>query len=109
MAGTWISERFPQLEPALRQLTEQHRELEDEPLHLALAYLPERDGQDHDVFLFEVKSSGVAELIGQSGDLFEGAFDAVPGLPTGFDRPLHLILTTSARTQRGTSRRLAAG
>ena len=36
MPGEWISEKFPQFEPAIRQLTEQHRELEDELLHLAL-------------------------------------------------------------------------
>ena len=46
MAGTWTSERFPQFEPAIRRLTQQHRELEDEPLHLALAYLPRRHGQE---------------------------------------------------------------
>lgn len=56
MAGTWTSERFPQFEPAIRRLTEQHRELEDEPLHLALGYLPRRKGQEvyDGIFLFEV-------------------------------------------------------
>ncbi|HWG45361.1 MAG TPA: hypothetical protein VN688_21540 [Gemmataceae bacterium] len=96
MAGEWISERFPQFEAAIRRLTEQHRELEDEPLHLALAYLPRRDGREVDrgIFLFEV-IGGVADRFGQSEDLFEAAFDAIPGLPTGFDQTLHLILTTS--------------
>jgi hypothetical protein len=95
MASEWISETFPQFEPAIRQLTEQHRALEDEPLHLALAYLPRRDGREVErgIFLFEV-IGGAADRFGQSGDLFEAAFDAVPGLPTGFDRTLHLILTT---------------
>ena len=52
MAGSWSSERFPQFEQPIRTLTEQHRELKDEPLHLAIAYGPLRDQQD--IFLFEV-------------------------------------------------------
>src|SRR5437868_3177104 len=95
MAGEWTSERFPQFEPAIRRLTEQHRALEDEPLHLALAYLPRRNGQEvyQGIFLFEV-IGGAANCFGQSGDLFEATFEAAPGLLTGFDQTLHLILTT---------------
>ena len=37
---------------------------------------------------------GAANSFSQSGDLLEVTFDAVPGLPTGFDQTLHLILTT---------------
>jgi len=95
MAGEWTSERFPQFEPAIRRLTEQHRELEDEPLHLALAYLPRRLGREvyESIFLFEV-IGGAADRLTQSDNLFEASFDAVPGLPTGFEQTLHLILTT---------------
>src|SRR5438132_7835308 len=94
MAGKWTSERFPHFESAIRRLTDQHRELEDEPLHLALAYLPRRNGQEvvQGIFLFEV-IGGWADQYDQSEDLFEAGFDAVPGLPTGFDETLHLILT----------------
>ena len=106
MPGEWISEKFPQFEPAIRQLTEQHRELEDEPLHLALAYLPRRNGREEgqDIFLFEV-IGGAADSFGQSEDLFEATFVAAPGLPTGFEQPLHLILTTP----RGLEEALAEG
>jgi hypothetical protein len=95
MAGEWTSERYPQFEPGLRRLTEQHRELKDEPLHLAIAFLPHRNGRDvsQGIFLFEV-IGGIAEQFGQSEDLFEVTFDAIPGVPTGFDQTLHLILTT---------------
>jgi hypothetical protein len=55
MAGSWTSERFPQFETAIRHLTDQHRELKDEPLHLAISYGPIRDQQD--IFLFEVIGS----------------------------------------------------
>jgi hypothetical protein len=50
MAGTWISKTFPQFEKQIRNLTKQHRELKDEPLHLAISYAPKRDQQD--IFLF---------------------------------------------------------
>jgi hypothetical protein len=89
MAGTWTSERFPEFEQAIRALTEQHRELEDEPLHLALSYGPDRDQED--IFLFEV--IGGTETINPDRDLFETTFESVPGLPTGFRQRLHLVLT----------------
>src|SRR5438128_11870189 len=94
MAGTWTSERFPQFEPAIRRLTEQHRELKDEPLHLAVAYLPRRNGREvqQDIFLFEV-IGGTADFFGQN-DLFETVFEAAPGLPGGLEQTLHLILAS---------------
>ena len=51
MAGSWTADRFPQFEAAIRHLTEQHRELVDEPLHLAVSYLPATRDQQH-IFLF---------------------------------------------------------
>lgn len=92
MAGTWISERFPQFEPAIRQLTEQHRPLQDEPLHLAVSYGPERGQQD--IFLFEVIGVGGRPLC-EDHELFETVFTSHSGFPMradqpfdfGFDRP----------------------
>ncbi len=89
MAGTWTSERFPEFAQPIRALTEQHRALEDEPLHLALSYEPTRDQQD--IFLFEV--IGGTEGINPDRELFETTFESVPGLPTGFRQRLHLVLT----------------
>src|SRR5438128_10539283 len=90
MAGSWTSERFPQFEQPIRALTEKHRQLEDEPLHLAISYGPQRDQQD--IFLFEV--IGGEESISPDRDLFEATFESIPGLQTGFAQRLHLILTT---------------
>jgi len=89
MAGPWTSERFPQFEQPIRALTEKHRQLEDEPLHLAVSYGPPRDQQD--IFLLEV--IGGQESISPEGNLFEAAFESVPGLSTGFHQRLHLVLT----------------
>jgi hypothetical protein len=90
MASAWSSARFPHFEQAVRQLTERHRELEDEPLHLALSYGPLREQQD--IFLLEVIAGG-EESSSPDKELFETTFEPNPGLPTGFDQRLHLILT----------------
>ena len=89
MAGSWISERFPQFEKAVRRLTEQHRELKDEPLHLAVCYGPMRN--ERDIFLFEVIGN-TAEPMSFERDLFEITFSSTPEFPMGAKERLHLIL-----------------
>src|SRR5713101_3347145 len=96
MAGPWTSERFPQFEKPIRELTEKHRQLEDEPLHLAISYGPPRDRQD--IFLFEV--IGGQESISPDRDLFEATFESAPGLPTGLPRRLHLVLTNPSELKQ---------
>ncbi len=91
MAGSWTADRFPQFEAAIRRLTEQHRELIDEPLHLALSYLPSTRDQQH-IYLLEVVS-GFGESMNPERDLFEVVFESTPGFPMGADEQLHLILT----------------
>jgi hypothetical protein len=91
MAGIWTSERFPKFESAIRQLTEQHRQLKDEPLHLALSYEPDREEQD--IFLLEV-ISGNGDRLGEDRELFETVFNATPNFPISTDQKLHLVLTT---------------
>ena len=91
MAGTWTSERFPQFEPAVRRLTEQHRELEDEPLHLAVSYAPPRNQQD--IFLLEVIGAMNAETTKLDREWFETTFTATSGFPMQPNQRLHLILT----------------
>lgn len=106
MAGTWTSEQLPLYEAAIRRLTEQHRELEDEPLHLAVTYLPRRNGRgaSKDIFLFEVVG-GTAQVFGED-DLFETTFEAAPGSEIGFEQPLHLILATPRELEEAITRRL---
>jgi hypothetical protein len=91
MTGSWTSERFPQFEEAIRRLTEQHLELEDEPLHLALSYLPAKRNQQH-IYLFEVIGTS-GESINPEQDLFEATFTTTDGFPMGPNEELHLILT----------------
>jgi hypothetical protein len=91
MAGSWTADRFPQFERAIRRLTEQHVELEDEPLRLAISYLPARRDQQH-IFLFEVIDAP-GESVNPERDLFEVTFETTPGFPMGPNEKLHLILT----------------
>lgn len=92
MAGTWISECFPQFEAQLQQLVQQHRDLKDEPLHLALAYAPMRDQQD--IFLFEVVSNVAAMVVNPDRELFETVFASTPGFAMNSNQRLHLLLTS---------------
>lgn len=93
MASTWTSERFPQFESAVRQLIEQHRLLQDEPLHLAVSYGPQREPQD--IFLFEVIGGNERPLC-EDHELFETVFTTHSGFPMRAEQNLHLVLATPA-------------
>ena len=99
MAGTWTSQRLPQFESAIRQLTEQHRQLKDEPLHLALSYSPQREEQD--IFLLEV--IGGADGLAENRELFETVFTSTPSFPMNTSQRLHLLLTTPSEWERAMS------
>jgi hypothetical protein len=91
MAGTWTTEKFPRFEQAMRKLTEQHRDLKDEPLLLAISYGPARDPRD--IFLLEVIGNDTEPTINPDRELFEVIFTPTPGFPMDLDQRLHLILT----------------
>ncbi len=93
MASTWISERLPQFESAIRQLTEQHRQLKDEPLHLALSYAPQREQED--IFLLEIIGAN-GDRLAEERELFETVFTSRSGFPMKESQRLHLLLATPA-------------
>lgn len=90
MAGAWAIESFPQFEEALRRLTNEHLELKDEPLHLALAYSSPRDSQD--IFLLEVIGFRV-ESDESEGNFFEVSYANTADFSMEPEQKLHLILT----------------
>jgi hypothetical protein len=96
MAGSWTADRFPQFEPAIRRLAEQHRELEDEPLHLAVAYQPGPPRDQQDVYLFEVIGGPIGDAVNPDRELFEVTFGPSTGFPLDPGRQLHLTLTNPA-------------
>jgi hypothetical protein len=91
MGSTWISETFPHFEEALRELVQQHRQLEGEPLHLAMTFAPERDPRD--IFLLEVLSGILSGTMNEDRELFEVSFLSSSGFPLEPKQELHLILT----------------
>lgn len=99
MTGTWASERFPHFEAAIRQLTEEHSQLKDEPLRLAVRYGPQREQQD--IFLFEVIAGG--RRLCEDHELFETVFTSHSGFPVRADQNLHLVLATPAEWETALS------
>jgi hypothetical protein len=97
MAGSWTTDRFPQFADQIHRLVEQHRELEDEPLHLAITYQPAARDQQH-IYLLEVV--GAFEGSENPGrDLFEGTFGPASGFPLHPGQELHLILTNPSELE----------
>lgn len=91
MAGTWTSTKFPQFEEQIRNLTKQHSELEDEPLHLAISYASKRNQQD--IFLFEVIGGNGGDSVNPDKELFETTFASTSSFPMAPGQQLHLVLT----------------
>lgn len=92
MQRNWITERFPGHADELRQLTDEHRLLEDEPLHLAVAYDPRHD--PNDVFLFEVVGGFAGGAPNPDRNLFEVTYGASSEFASVNGEHLHLILTS---------------
>ena len=77
----------------VENLVEQHLELEEEPLRLAIYYAPNRDKDD--VFLFEVIDNFDGSSIETDGDLLEVLYGSTPGFElSNREARLHIILTS---------------
>jgi hypothetical protein len=92
MQANWISQRFPGHVDDLRRLADEHRQLQDEPLHLAIAYAPGRNSQD--VFLFEVVGGFAGGSVSLDGDLFEVTYGTGSGFSMSNGEHLHMVLTS---------------
>ena len=93
MAGPWTSERFPQFADAIRRLMEQHLELDDEPLHLAMAYKPGSGRDPRHIYLLEVIGNSGGLAPSEDRELFETVFGPRSEFPMNPDERLHLVLT----------------
>ena len=91
MAGSSTSERLSEHAESVRRLIEQHRELEDEPLHLVVRYLPAPPRDGRHVYLLEVIGSQWEP--NEERDSFEVTYAGTEGFPMRVDERLHLILT----------------
>lgn len=90
---TTMVSTYPDYSAQVRDLVEQHRELVEEPLLLAVYYAPDRD--TNDVFLFEVLDNFKGSSIEYDGDLLEVLYGATPhfSLPDR-DSRLHIVLSS---------------
>lgn len=93
MTTTAISP-FPAHRQKMENLVEQHKEIRDEPLLLAVYYEPERDAGD--LFLLEVIDQFGANKVDPDRELFEVTYGSTAGLPLEPGQELHLILTNPA-------------
>jgi hypothetical protein len=87
----WTIRRFPGLERQIRELAEQHREFQDEPLHLAIAYQPARDPQD--IFIFELIGNFGGNEVASDDELFEVTFESTPSFNMQPGQKLHLVFS----------------
>jgi hypothetical protein len=87
----WTITRFPGLEQQIRDLAEQHREFQDEPLHLAIAYQPARDSQD--IFIFELIGNFGGNELASDAQLFEVTFESTPSFTMEPGQKLHLVFS----------------
>ena len=92
MRQGWITERFPRHADDLRRLADEHLLLQDEPLHLAIAYDPGHDPKD--VFLFEVVGGFGGGAVNPDGNLFEVTYGTSSGFSSLNGEELHLVLTS---------------
>lgn len=83
--------QFPDLMGEVQHLVEEHRQLTDEPLLLAIYYKPDRETQD--VFLFEVIENFGAGAVNPDRELFEVTYNSTSGFVLEPSQRLHLVLT----------------
>lgn len=76
----------------VEKLVAEHRGLVDEPLLLAICFVPARDPGD--TFLFEVVEGFGAGAIDEDRKLFEVTYASTPSFPLAPGQRLHLILTS---------------
>ena len=103
MASTLTAVRYPKYKKELRALAAQHKELKDEPLHLAVAYDPGRDRED--MFLFEIIGRLETGEPNPEKELFEVTFQSSPAYEMPFEGRLHLILTSPQEFQEAVAKR----
>jgi|WetSurMetagenome_2_1015567.scaffolds.fasta_scaffold99793_3 hypothetical protein len=87
----------PIYEERLKILVEEHRTIEDEPLLLAVYYVPERNPED--IFLFEAIEKFGGGEIEDDREMFEVTYGSTPGFPMATGQQLHLVMTSPEELQ----------
>jgi hypothetical protein len=75
----------------LRQLVRDHARIKDEPLLLAVHYIPRRDKGD--LFLFEIVDGFGGDSVDPERIIFEATYASTPGFEMERGQYLHLLLS----------------
>ena len=86
---------YPEFEPQVRDLVDQHRKLKNGRLHLAVYFAPPRRGK-RDIFVFEVIEGFGGDAIDPDDKLFEFGYGSTPGFPLPAGVSLRMVLTNPA-------------
>lgn len=88
------STTFPAYEQDVRDLVDYHKQIEEEPLLLAVYYAPRTSSRSpHDVFLFEVYDGFHQNRISPEQDFDEVWYGSTEAFPLSREQHLHLVLT----------------
>lgn len=88
----------------LRELVDAHRKRKDEPLELAVQFVPKR-GRKRDLHLFEVLTGFGGDEPDRNRRLMSVSFGTTPGLPLPEGTELHLVLTSPSELETALSER----
>lgn len=92
MFKPFTERKFPKFAVRIQGLADQHKEIKDEPLHLALSFDPGKKTKH--IYLFEVVGNFGAGMISPDKEIFEISFGSTDSLPLDPGRELHLWLTS---------------
>ena len=97
---------YPDYQQQVERLVSQHRQLEHQPLLLALYYAQDSDPQG--VYLLEVISQFGYNEVSEDQDMFEIEYNSSPGflLPAG--SRLHILLTNPVELQAAVDQKWSA-
>jgi hypothetical protein len=95
---------YPDYEAEVRELVEQHKELADEPLLMALYFRSNRKGAENDVFVLEVLDNYPVSAF-EEEDFLEVLYGSTPHFVMGMGQMLHLILTNLEELSRNIKRK----
>ena len=85
-------ETYPDFEPQVRNLAQQHRKSKKDRLRLAVYFAPPRRAK-RDIFLFEVIDGFGGETADPEAKLFEFGYGSTPAFPLAPGTSLRMVLT----------------
>ena len=83
---------YPDFEPQVRELVEQHRKSKKQRLRLAAYFAPPRRSK-RDIFLFEVIDGFGGDAVEPEQKLFEFAYGSTPAFPLPAGTSLRVVMT----------------